>query len=309
VPPAAGITRRVGRLPDSTPSCDWCTNMRRPLEPIKWPPFPPEATIGSWSDLLDRYKELRERHWIFRGEGSSEFAPRPSLERVFDDYNIRESKRRRGLEKKLLGDFRRKLHIYQPDDLPARDQKLEWLALMRHHGGPTRLLDWSYSFFVATFFALERMKCDSSAAVWALDYGWFRQALPKRLKSIMHGADRHDETLVAALTKQPRCLVYPVNPFRLNRRLVIQQGVFLWPGDVATTFSHNLLNSCGHSITKLRKHLKWFELPWSRRRECLLELLRMNVSRATLFPDLDGFGAQLRNSWWVLDPRVNLERP
>ena len=62
--------------------------------------------------------------------------------------------------------FKRKAHQFlaQP---PDPDDDFQWLALMQHHGAPTRLLDFTWSPYVAAFFALERATSD--AAVWALN--------------------------------------------------------------------------------------------------------------------------------------------
>src|ERR1700739_1556162 len=53
--------------------------------------------------------------------------------------------------------------------LPAEKEELEWMALMRHHGAPTRLLDWTRSPYVAAFFAIAEAREDEESAIWAID--------------------------------------------------------------------------------------------------------------------------------------------
>ena len=45
---------------------------------------------------------------------------------------------------------------------------------MQHHGAPTRLIDFTWSPYVAAFFALERATGD--AAVWAVNPGAHRSS-------------------------------------------------------------------------------------------------------------------------------------
>ena len=57
-------------------------------------------------------------------------------------------------EERTLRIFKRKAHHFL-DRTPAEEEEFEWLALMQHHGAPTRLLDFTWSPYVAAFFALE----------------------------------------------------------------------------------------------------------------------------------------------------------
>ena len=47
---------------------------------------------------------------------------------------------------------------------------MEWLSLMRHYGIPTRLLDWTHSFLVAAYFAVDDADKARDCAIWALDF-------------------------------------------------------------------------------------------------------------------------------------------
>lgn len=173
---------------------------------------------------------------------------------------------------------------------------------MQHYGAPTRLLDWTYSFFAAAYFAIE--DADEDAAIWALDADWFRDSsnyviLGRRKDGVdllrQHGDqesaknfDRYFRGSGCAI----KAMVYPVNPFELHERLTIQQGLFLCPGDISVSFHSNLdaLADLPGASGKFYKLI----LRKTYRSEILQILHRMNMSSATLFPGLDGFARSLR---------------
>ncbi|MDP1808274.1 MAG: hypothetical protein Q8L35_01920, partial [Actinomycetota bacterium] len=93
------------------------------------------------------------------------------------------------------------------------------------------------------------------------------------------------------LQNHPKLLIHPVNPFRLSERLSIQQGLFMLPGDITQSFKANLKAHPNHE--KNYEPIKISSSP-SVRKDFLRKLNRMNINRATLFPDLSGFAESLK---------------
>src|SRR4051812_5636022 len=104
--------------------------------------------INSWQEFKDSATVLRS--WAFRGQSNSKWPMFSSLSRYFIDFQVNE-KAWPILESRALRIFKRKSHLFLKD-LPADDDAFEWLGLMQHHGTPTRLLDFTWSPYVAAFF-------------------------------------------------------------------------------------------------------------------------------------------------------------
>jgi FRG domain len=144
-------------------------------------------------------------------------------------------------EARIIREFRRRIHHYLPGvSLP--ENSLELIALMQHHGAPTRLLDWTYSPCVAAHFALihaSRRPAGADLAIWTIRHNWCRDASKAACKGIKPQPvalwkqfenpkdDQRAGSSLLSNTLPPS--VWPVNPFRLNERLTIQQGLFLAP--------------------------------------------------------------------------------
>lgn len=95
--------------------------------------------------------------------------------------------------------------------------------------------------------------------------------------------------------RKPKMLsIYPVNALKQNKRLIIQQGVFLAPGHISKSFIYNLAEITKNAKER-KNHLYCFLLPNTKDflKDTIRELNRMNMNSATLFPDLDGFSRYL----------------
>ena len=251
-----------------------------------------EVTLASWSEAKRYFEALLDenRAWIFRGHYKAEWPLQPSLERILSRKPVDLA-----IEKKIIGEFKRRAHQYlSSTEIPRA--LFEWLALMQHHGSPTRLLDWSRSPYISAFIAFEdTYKEEGDVAIWAIDSRWLQECSLRRLRE-SRGAEVKPELLRddAELAQLMECdvrVVLPMEPERMNERLTIQQGLFLFPSGNELSFESALAD---YESDNSRAHVRKVMLPKSEGMNCLVDLLRMNINAASLFPGLDGFARSLR---------------
>src|ERR1035438_1418753 len=123
--------------------------------------------LTSWEAFLELVVQPPYSNWAFRGERDERWPLYSSLSRYLMNFGV-DQKAWADQESRILRVFKRKAHQFlaQP---PEADDDFQWLALMQHHGAPTRLIDFTWSPYVAAFFALERTLNDG--VVWAMNPG------------------------------------------------------------------------------------------------------------------------------------------
>lgn len=104
---------------------------------------------------------------LYRGQSSYEWPLETRLERNVPEF-VRKETGLEVYEYRVLTEAQRRLHHFV-EKLPDDDDLLSWLALLRHSGVPTRLLDATRSFYVACYFALRDAKPNCDAAIWIFD--------------------------------------------------------------------------------------------------------------------------------------------
>jgi len=259
--------------------------------------------LGSWSDFKALFDGNTYRSWAFRGQSDASWPLYSSLTRYLENFHVHQDNWV-GQERRILRIFRRKAHLLGTQ-LPDNDDSFEWLALMQHHGAPTRLLDFTWSPHVAAFFALER--ATGSAAVWAI-------CPPKlsteRFRTIRPSQETDAEEIGPwirgnyeryFLPNQNKTVIIG-EPHRMNQRLVAQSGTFVMPGVLNISVERIVADQCSHgAIVKI-------VLLQSLRRDAMKELYSMNITNATLFPGMDGLARSLGfelEFHWAFDPVTN----
>ncbi len=263
------------------------TNFAEYVEPIN---------LDSWSEFKSRVDSFK-LEWIYRGQADASWGLASSLERssLDVDHNV---------ERALIAEYRKAIRSFPGfGELP--NSNLEWLSLLQHHGTPTRLIDFTESPYIAAYFAFqeERVKHSESVAIWCVDRGRFSQAALYYLntpnESISTGRNPYlfSERVFDELFERGGLdCVMPFDPAPANQRQLIQQSVFVAAMNPEKRLAEQLafLDYQGERI------INKVTIPSTERNIALRDLMRMNVTHATLFPGIDGFARALNLKYTTL---------
>lgn len=244
--------------------------------------------------------------FLFRGQTDATWELETSLDRFLK--HISEQDKSKKVEVTLVEEFQRRSPNYV-SHLPPKDNRVAWWALMQHYGAPTRLLDWTYSYYVGLFFAIEDIENNCrEAALWAIDADWLGQRYREKDETLTRALedDPHMSELETLKVFKDKAIVLRINPFFLHERLTVQQGCFLIPGNASVPFYENLIKFADRK-DNLKEHLYKIIIPGDdqSRAKGLEALFRMNISRASLFPGLDGYARSLKTMIYSMPKLLN----
>ena len=172
------------------------------------------------------------------------------------------------LRKHLSAKTRHVFNFEVPDEFGA------FLNLIQHHGYPTPLLDFTFSPFVAAFFAFRRISNGDAA----------NAKQDARVRVFVFDQERWRTTF-----QQILLLLFPAPHLSIgeflaieNERMIPQQGAS------AITSVDDVESYVRSKESGTKKYLWAIDLPVHERREVVRELRYMGITAGSLFPGLDG---------------------
>jgi len=225
----------------------------------------------SWGDFKSYIKNKSKDHYLFRGQ-EEPLRLRTSFHRCgryqidkFVNEDIPQ------LHKKLSSITS---HFFVLDD-PVKNGAF-W-SLLQHHGYPTPLLDWSYSPYVAAFFAFQKRPKNYDGEELTRIYLFDNDSWKKRYPQIsdIHSPYPHLSIMDFASIDNPR--------------MVTQQA--------ATTFT-NIEDIEAYVLEKeaddSAQYLQAIDIPAKDREEVMNDLRFMGITAGSLFPGIDGVCEDLK---------------
>jgi hypothetical protein len=242
----------------------------------------------TWDARIGRFRSP----FVYRGGRSRLYQLDTSLQRLGGEYHM--------LENHLLRNFRKYARDTAAAVPGAAAGTWDWLALAQHHGLPTRLLDWTYSPYVALHFATDDLQAyDEDGIIWALNYVRAAEHLPDALRRTLRqeGSNVFTSELLDPLSRNLRALeelqaepfVLFLEPPSLDARIVHQYALF------------SLMNSAQsvlHDWLADRPDLYFriiipAELKWEARDK----LDQAGITERVLFPGLGGLSRWLHRHY------------
>lgn len=260
---------------------------------------PPEASEElvfrpeTWKDLQDflfrdSFDENLSRYrssYVYRGLNNHGFTLQTSLARLGGNFA--------NLERHILRNFKK----YAKTVSRLDPSNWNWLAIAQHHGLPTRLLDWTYSPYVALHFATSDIDTfDQDGIIWCVNYVKTNKLLPDKLKIVIQ--EEGSNTFTAEMLDSVGTGVFDLEKLReepfvlfleppsLDDRITNQYALFSLMSSPQANLSDWLeKNKSLHFKIIIPAHLKW---------EVRDKLDQANITERVLFPGLEGLSAWLK---------------
>lgn len=230
-----------------------------------------QGTKMTWSEFKTHISTLSKKNYLFRGQ-EKPWPLKTSFHRQ-GRYNINQ----------FIDNDIKQLHRYLSSktshffDLNIPDQNGAFYNLVQHHGYPTPLLDWTYSPYVAAFFAFRNrfkdQKKDECVRIFYLDNDLYQLHYPQ-IKNINPPFPHLSVMEFIALD---------------NDRLIPQQAA-----TVVTNINDIERNITEKESESKAKYLSAIDIPVSERKEAMQELSYMGITAGSMFPGIDGVCEELR---------------
>jgi hypothetical protein len=180
--------------------------------------------------------------------------------------------------------------VSYPLQLGRNDHNAVIWALLQHHGYPTPLLDWTFSPFVAAYFAFERAqeKQRTKPRIFIFD----KEAWEAKYGQMNFFAD----------ASPPHLTVLEI-PVLANPRAAPQQAL-----STVTNVSDIEAFVREREQEDGRTYLTVCDLPPASKADIMRELEIMGITYGSLFPGIDGICRDMRNRLFGTPPTVPLER-
>jgi len=256
----------------------------RTIEVKSWDQLQDELFADSWNDDLKRFRS----RFAFRGLSDSSYRLETTLMRLGGRYEE--------LERHMLRNFKKYAHR----NVVEHDSLWHWLSVAQHHGLPTRVLDWTYSPFIAMHFATANInKYDRDGVIWAVNYVKAHELLPPKLRAWVEkeGANVLTVELLSA----------EVNSLAELDALSSQKVVVFFEPPSIDDRIVNQYAFCSVMSDPCLAHDDWLKLhpdiyrriviPASLKWEIRDKLDQSNVNERVLFPGMDGLSLWLKRHY------------
>jgi hypothetical protein len=241
----------------------------------------------------DCYEPTIDRHrspFAFRGLSDKSYELMNSLMRLGGNYQE--------MEKHLLRNFRK----YAGKEAVTQDLLWNWISLAQHHGLPTRVLDWTFSPYVALHFATESIeRFNVDGVIWCVNFKSVCDFLPPSLK-----ADLDKEKALGFTVEMLNARCNTLEDFDALKSGSQDFVVFFEP----PSMDNRIINQFAlHSIMSNSKMLlnDWMNIhqntyyriiiPSKLKWEVRDKLDQANITERVIFPGLDGLSKWLRR-WY-----------